>query len=54
MKALRLLGIAILASFLTLSVLGESLSAEKYPTKPIQIIIGFVSGDTDNGLRPYI
>ena len=27
---------------------------QKYPTKPIQVIIPFAPGDTDNLLRPFI
>lgn len=34
---------------------GENLAAEKkFPTKPIQVIIPFAPGDTDNLLRPFI
>jgi len=34
---------------------GENLAVEKkFPTKPIQVIIPFAPGDTDNLLRPFI
>jgi tripartite-type tricarboxylate transporter receptor subunit TctC len=37
-----------------LSGMGESLGAEKkYPTKPINVIIPFAPGDTDNNTRPF-
>ena len=55
MKAVRFFGFGILAFLLALSAIGESLAAEgKFPTRPIQIVIGFQPGDTDNGLRPFI
>lgn len=55
MKARRFFWIGIVVLGLILSVMGESLAAEKkFPTKPIQVIIPFQPGDTDNLLRPYI
>jgi tripartite-type tricarboxylate transporter receptor subunit TctC len=54
MKAGRYLGIAILTVILALSTTGETLAAEKFPTKPITVVIGFPPGDTDNILRPFI
>lgn len=46
-------GIVVLAFIF--SIMGESLAAEKkFPTKPIQVIIPFQPGDTDNLLRPFI
>lgn len=32
----------------------QSVAAEKFPTKPIQVIIPFQPGDTDNLLRPFV
>ena len=32
----------------------QGLAAEKFPTKPIQVIIPFQPGDTDNLLRPFV
>src|SRR4030042_753379 len=38
-----------------LTIIGGSFAAEKkFPTKPIQVIIPFQPGDTDNLLRPYV
>ncbi len=55
MRAVRFLGVGILTVVLTLSVMGEGLSAEKkFPTKPITVVIGFAPGDTDNILRPFV
>jgi tripartite-type tricarboxylate transporter receptor subunit TctC len=49
----------IWALIITLSLVflstGENLATEKkFPTKPIQVIIPFAPGDTDNLLRPFI
>jgi len=55
MKAGRIfwVGMAILGLFLSIGP--EGLSAEKkFPTKPIQVIIPFQPGTTDNILRPFI
>jgi tripartite-type tricarboxylate transporter receptor subunit TctC len=47
------IGILTLALFYIWT--GEVLSAEKkFPTRPIQVIIPFAPGDTDNNLRPFI
>ena len=32
----------------------QSVAAEKFPVKPVQVIIPFQPGDTDNLLRPFI
>jgi tripartite-type tricarboxylate transporter receptor subunit TctC len=32
----------------------QSMAAEKFPNKPIQVIIPFQPGDTDNLLRPFV
>ena len=40
---------------LLLTIIGGSWAAEKkFPTKPIQVIIPFQPGDTDNLLRPFV
>ncbi len=45
--------VVVMGFFLT--IIGGSWAAEKkFPTKPIQIIIPFQPGDTDNLLRPYV
>lgn len=55
MKAQRFWGITIMAVALISSSLGESDGAEKkFPTRPIQVIIPFQPGDTDNLLRPFV
>jgi tripartite-type tricarboxylate transporter receptor subunit TctC len=54
MRGMRLLGLALMLFGFTLSLTGESLSAEKkFPIKPINVIIPFQPGDTDNNLRPF-
>jgi len=54
MRVLRLFGLGIMVLGFILSGMGESLGAEKkYPTKPINVIIPFAPGDTDNNLRPF-
>ena len=50
----RFFWIEVMVFSLILSVMGESLAAEKkFPTKPINVIIPFQPGDTDNNLRPF-
>ncbi len=47
--------VAILTAGLLLFYMGSGIAAEKkFPTKPIQIIIPFQPGETDNLLRPFI
>src|SRR3974390_1385852 len=47
--------VAILIAGLLLFHMGSGIAAEKkFPTKPIQIIIPFQPGETDNLLRPFI
>jgi len=54
MRAIRFLGIGMMALGLIFSGAGESLAAEKkFPAKPITVIIPFAPGDTDNNLRPF-
>jgi tripartite-type tricarboxylate transporter receptor subunit TctC len=54
MSVLRRFGIGLMILGFILSGTGESLGAEKkYPTKPINLIIPFAPGDTDNNLRPF-
>jgi hypothetical protein len=50
------IGVVLLSLILSgiLSGMGESLAAEKkFPVKPINVIIPFQPGDTDNNLRPF-
>jgi len=55
MRTKRLFVIGLIGLSLNSSVLGESLAAEKrFPTRPIQVIIPFQPGDTDNLLRPFV
>ena len=44
---------AVLTSILSLYPLQGS-AADKFPVKPVQVIIPFQPGDTDNLLRPFI
>jgi len=54
MKGARFLGVAVTLFSFILPVMGEGLAAEKkFPTKPINVIIPFQPGDTDNNLRPF-
>ena len=54
MRALKIFGVGIMVLGFVLSGMGESLGAEKkFPTKPINVIIPFAPGDTDNNLRPF-
>jgi tripartite-type tricarboxylate transporter receptor subunit TctC len=55
MRTSRTLRISFLAVSLLFWISGTCWAAEKkFPAKPIQVIIGFQPGDTDNSLRPYI
>jgi tripartite-type tricarboxylate transporter receptor subunit TctC len=54
MKAVRFAGVGFMVMFLSLSVIGAAQAAEKFPTKPITVVIGFQPGDTDNILRPFV
>ncbi|HSR10428.1 MAG TPA: tripartite tricarboxylate transporter substrate binding protein [Thermodesulfobacteriota bacterium] len=53
MKGLRGLGVGVIALILVLGIAAESPAQKKYPTKPINVIIPFQPGDTDNNLRPF-
>jgi len=54
MRVLRLFGVGMMILGFILAGMGESSGAEKkYPTKPINVIIPFAPGDTDNNLRPF-
>jgi len=54
MRGVRLFGVGLMLFGLTFSLTGESLAAEKkFPVKPINVIIPFQPGDTDNNLRPF-
>jgi tripartite-type tricarboxylate transporter receptor subunit TctC len=54
MKTFRFIGIAFAVILLALSIVGAGQAAEKFPTKPITVVIGFQPGDTDNILRPFV
>ncbi len=55
MRIGRIFWIGILISGLLLGLGWESYAAEKkFPNKPIQVIIPFSPGDTDNLLRPFV
>ncbi len=45
--------ISVLSGMLSLQA-SQSVAAEKFPVKPVQVIIPFQPGDTDNLLRPFI
>jgi len=54
MKGVRLFGIGVVLVSLIFPWMGGSFAAEKkFPTKPINVIIPFQPGDTDNNLRPF-
>jgi len=55
MRGKRILWIVVMAMGFIWASMGEALAAEKkFPTKPIQVIIPFQPGDTDNLLRPFV
>ena len=54
MREVRFFWIGVMLFGLILLVMGEGVAAEKkFPTKPINVIIPFQPGDTDNNLRPF-
>ena len=42
------------AAVITCVASSAALAADKFPTKPIQVVIPFQPGDTDNMLRPFL
>jgi tripartite-type tricarboxylate transporter receptor subunit TctC len=55
MKKRMFWGISTVALGFILCIWGEGVAAEKnFPSKPIQVIIPFAPGDTDQVLRPFI
>ena len=55
MKVMRILLISAVVVGVIFACSGNSLAAEKkFPTKPIQVIIPFQPGETDNLLRPFL
>ena len=55
MRARQIVSFAIAAAVGVLGLCAApSVAADKFPTKPIQVIIPFQPGDTDNLLRPFI
>ena len=54
MSGKKILWILVILCSAGLAVPGEHFAAEKkFPTKPINVIIPFQPGDTDNNLRPF-
>ena len=53
-KKWRCYCIVVMALFMVFSFVGLGSSAEKWPAKQIQLVIGFNPGDTDNILRPFV
>lgn len=54
MKKDRFTGAALMVVILALFVVAAGHAADKFPTKPITVVIGFQPGDTDNILRPFV
>jgi len=55
MKRIRFFCLSLAVMSFLLSLTEEGLAAEKkFPSKPIQVIIGFQPGETDNLLRPFV
>ena len=57
MKIQHWISIAAVLCFLVMGLICESTNcqaAEKYPTRPIQVVIGFQPGGTDIGFRPFV
>jgi tripartite-type tricarboxylate transporter receptor subunit TctC len=54
MKSGRFAGVGFLSLVVALSFAGAGQPAEKFPAKPITVVIGFQPGDTDNILRPFV
>jgi tripartite-type tricarboxylate transporter receptor subunit TctC len=54
MKMMRWVLIGMMTFGFTLLGAEKDFAAEKYPTKPINMIIAFQPGDTDINLRPFI
>jgi tripartite-type tricarboxylate transporter receptor subunit TctC len=50
-KSMRLVVWSAAAPFLVMAVPGHA--ADPFPSKPIQLIIPFAPGDTDNMIRPF-
>jgi tripartite-type tricarboxylate transporter receptor subunit TctC len=54
MKGIRFWGMGVVLFSLIFLFVGEGFAAEKkFPIKPINVIIPFQPGDTDNNLRPF-
>jgi len=47
-------GFVLVILLVALSFSGTWAAEKKFPSKPIQVIIGFQPGDTDNTLRPFV
>jgi tripartite-type tricarboxylate transporter receptor subunit TctC len=53
MRKAGLLGIGLIAFSLVIFLAGTCPAQKKFPAKPINLIIPFQPGDTDNNLRPF-
>ena len=53
MRGARLFGIGVIVFSLAVSFTGVSRGQKRFPAKPINVIIPFQPGDTDNNLRPF-
>jgi tripartite-type tricarboxylate transporter receptor subunit TctC len=53
MRGTRLFVIGVIVFSLAISFAGVSHGQKKFPAKPINVIIPFQPGDTDNNLRPF-
>ncbi len=54
MRGMRFIGMGVVLFSLMVLAVGAGFAAEKkFPTRPINVIIPFQPGDTDNNLRPF-
>ena len=51
---LGLMAFVFMVSMVAWPLSGASAAEKKFPSRPIQVVIGFQPGDTDNLLRPFI
>ena len=55
MRATRFFSFGVAAAIGALSLFGtQDIAAQTFPVKPIQLVIPFAPGDTDNMLRPFV
>jgi tripartite-type tricarboxylate transporter receptor subunit TctC len=53
MRVVRFAGTVLILFIFILGISGVGLAQKKFPAKPINVIIPFGPGDTDNNLRPF-